>query len=222
MTIVVDASMVVAAMVDDGSHGAWADRILSGGRLAAPHHMPIDVANILRRAGLSGDLSPDTATLAHADLMALDVDLFPYAVVAARTWELRDNVSPYDGCWRSCWMPNWPRSTAGWPACPGRSAASGCPGDGSRPSSAPAASRSTSLSRAGSRQTPPRGAPGRIRTCGARSAPVGRPPSPRLAGLAGALRGSVLGPHLAAVDRPPGGGRSPPIRGAPADDSRCR
>lgn len=99
MTTVIDASMVVAAMVDDGPDGAWADGILSRGRLAAPHHMPIEVANILRRAGLSGDVSPDTATLAHADLMALDVDLFPYAVVADRTWELRVNVSAYDACY---------------------------------------------------------------------------------------------------------------------------
>lgn len=99
MTIVVDASMVVAALVDDGPEGRWADGLLAHDQLAAPHHMPMEVANILRRAGLASDVSGDTATLAHADLMALRVELFPYTVVADRTWELRKNVSTYDGCY---------------------------------------------------------------------------------------------------------------------------
>lgn len=99
MTLVVDASMVVAALVDDGPEGRWADDLLARGHLAAPYHMPIEVANILRRADLAGDIGSDTATLAHADLLALRVDLFPYDVVANRTWELRRNVSTYDGCY---------------------------------------------------------------------------------------------------------------------------
>jgi len=99
VTIVIDASMVVAAFVDDGPEGRWADDLLAHDELAAPHHMPIEVANILRRAGLANDVSGDAAALAHADLMALRVELFPYVVVAERTWELRKNVSTYDGCY---------------------------------------------------------------------------------------------------------------------------
>ena len=34
--------------------------------------------------------------LAHADLVALRVTLFPYAPFAQRVWELRANVTAYD------------------------------------------------------------------------------------------------------------------------------
>ncbi len=96
MRVVVDASVVVAALVDDGPDGVWAEGILAGGRPAAPHLMPCEVANILRRATLSGDLSADVAALAHADLLALAVDLFPYAPFGERVWELRQTVTAYD------------------------------------------------------------------------------------------------------------------------------
>jgi predicted nucleic acid-binding protein len=59
--------------------------------------MPVEVANLLRRAALTGEVSDDVAGLAHADLLALPVDLFPYELVAERVWELRGAVTAYDG-----------------------------------------------------------------------------------------------------------------------------
>lgn len=58
--------------------------------------MPVEVATILRRAALAGDVSSDTASLAHADLQALRLDLFPYAPVAWRAWALRESLTAYD------------------------------------------------------------------------------------------------------------------------------
>jgi predicted nucleic acid-binding protein len=97
VTLVVDASMVVAGLVDTGSDGRWAESLLAGDALAAPHLMPVEAANILRRAMLGGDISADVASLAHSDLLDLRVELFPYQPWAARTWELRDNVTCHDG-----------------------------------------------------------------------------------------------------------------------------
>jgi len=94
--LVVDGSFVVAALVDGGHEGTWADGLLGNDTLAAPHLMPVEVANILRRAVGSGELSADAASLAHADLLALRIDLFPYAPLASRVWELRENVTCYD------------------------------------------------------------------------------------------------------------------------------
>ena len=94
--LVVDAGFVVAALVDGGRDGTWADGLLAGERLAAPHLMPAEVANVLRRAVASGDLSADAASMAHADLLALPVELLPYAPFAARVWELRDKVTCCD------------------------------------------------------------------------------------------------------------------------------
>lgn len=96
MTVVVDAALVAAALIDDGPVGTWADGVVSRGDLAAPHLMPVEVANILRRTVLAGDLSVELATLAHNDLLALRVHLYPYEPFAQRVWELRENVTAYD------------------------------------------------------------------------------------------------------------------------------
>jgi predicted nucleic acid-binding protein len=96
VTLVVDASAVVAALVDGGHVGRWAEEILLTDQVAAPHLMPVEVASILRRAVRSGEVSSDTASIAHAELLALDVDLLPYWPVASRAWALRDNLTLYD------------------------------------------------------------------------------------------------------------------------------
>lgn len=97
MTLVVDASVVVSALVDGGATGRWSEEMLGSDTLAAPHLLPVEVANILRRAALRGDVSADTASLAHADLRDLRVEFFPYHPVAERAWELRENLTMYDG-----------------------------------------------------------------------------------------------------------------------------
>jgi predicted nucleic acid-binding protein len=96
MTLVVDSGFVVAALVDSGSAGTWADELLGSDNLAAPHLMPVEAANILRRASLAGEISADTASMAHADLLALRVELFGYEPFATRAWELRENITAYD------------------------------------------------------------------------------------------------------------------------------
>jgi predicted nucleic acid-binding protein len=96
VTLVVDASAVVAALIDGGPAGRWAERLLTSDHLAAPHLMPVEAANILRRAALAGTIYQDSASLAHADLLALRVELFPYEPLADRVWELRGNVTAYD------------------------------------------------------------------------------------------------------------------------------
>jgi predicted nucleic acid-binding protein len=58
--------------------------------------MPVEVANILRRAAQVGNISADVAALAHGDLLQLGVALLPYEPFAERVWELRDNLTAYD------------------------------------------------------------------------------------------------------------------------------
>jgi predicted nucleic acid-binding protein len=96
VTLVVDASVVVSALTDGGLTGTWAESLLASTPLCAPHLMPVEVASTLRRAVAAGDISPDVASMAHADLLDLRTELFPYAPFAARAWELRPNVTPYD------------------------------------------------------------------------------------------------------------------------------
>ncbi len=94
--MVVDASVVTAALVDSGPLGSWAESLLMAGPLAAPHLLPVETANILRRMARTGEVSPDTAALAHGELLQLRLALFPYSPLGPRVWELRDNVTAYD------------------------------------------------------------------------------------------------------------------------------
>jgi predicted nucleic acid-binding protein len=96
MTLVVDSSAVVAALVGDATNGSWADAQLRSDVLAAPHLMPVEAANILRRRVLDGSLSHDAAAAANDDLVQLAVDLFPYEPCGRRVWELRNNLTAYD------------------------------------------------------------------------------------------------------------------------------
>jgi len=97
VTVVIDASAVVAALVDDGPDGRWAEAVLRREALVAPHLMPVEVANILRRAVLARDLPAEAAALAHEDLVQLRVGMFPYEPHARRVWQLRNDLSTYDG-----------------------------------------------------------------------------------------------------------------------------
>jgi predicted nucleic acid-binding protein len=84
VTLVIDASMVVAGLIDSGTDGRWAEALLVSDSLAAPHLMTAEAANILRRSAAAGVISAERASLAHADLLDLRVECFPYAPFAAR------------------------------------------------------------------------------------------------------------------------------------------
>ena len=95
-SVVCDASALVALLTDAGGGGAWAATSLTNVRLAAPHLVLFEVANVLRRHELAGIISADQAAQAHADLLDLALELWPYEPLALRAWELRGSVTVYD------------------------------------------------------------------------------------------------------------------------------
>ena len=96
MTIVIDSSVVVAALVDDGRDGSWAREGLGADELVAPAHLFVEVSSVLRRAVLTDRLGRDAAALAHRDLADLPVTVFPFEPLADRVWDLHPTVTPYD------------------------------------------------------------------------------------------------------------------------------
>ena len=96
MTLVVDASVLVAALVDSGRAGQWAEATLADGALAGPELVLAEACNVLRRQEQSGQLSRFEAAFAYADLLQLDMALFPFTPFADRIWELRENLTSYD------------------------------------------------------------------------------------------------------------------------------
>jgi predicted nucleic acid-binding protein len=94
--VVCDSSAVVAMLLDAGRDGEWATARLTGAQLFAPTLLPFECANVMRRQELSGAVSSDQAIQAHADLLDLPVELWPYEMLANRVWELRSNLTCYD------------------------------------------------------------------------------------------------------------------------------
>ena len=94
--VAVDASALVALLLDGGADGRWATEVMSGADLVAPALVEFEAANIIRRHELAGLVGADQAAQAHMDLLDLVIELWPYELVAARAWQLRDNLSIYD------------------------------------------------------------------------------------------------------------------------------
>lgn len=96
--ITCDSSVLVAMLVDGGSAGQWATSVLTAASgLLAPHLAMFEAANILRSHQLARIISDDQAAQAQVDLLDLPIDLWPYEVLATRAWQLRENLSIYDG-----------------------------------------------------------------------------------------------------------------------------
>ena len=97
--IVVDASVVVTALADDGPDGDRARARLRGERLAAPHLLDLEVLSAWRRLGAAGALDDRRATLAIEDLRGLRIDRVPHSPFLDRCWDLRENLTVYDAAY---------------------------------------------------------------------------------------------------------------------------
>jgi predicted nucleic acid-binding protein len=86
----------VALLLDAGPDGSWATDALTGADVAAPSLVMFETSNIIRRHELAGHVSADQAAQAHADLLDLAIELWPYELLASRIWRLRRNLSSYD------------------------------------------------------------------------------------------------------------------------------
>ena len=78
MSVVVDSSVLVAALVDTGPDGIWAENIVEGGVLYAPELVQVEVTNTLRRLELGKKITLAEANSAYEDLMQLEIELFPF------------------------------------------------------------------------------------------------------------------------------------------------
>jgi predicted nucleic acid-binding protein len=94
--IVVDASVLVTALGDDGPDGERARNRLRGERLLAPHLVDVEIVSAWRRMASRGDLDERRADLARADLRALRLDRMPHGPLLDRCWRLRSNLTIYD------------------------------------------------------------------------------------------------------------------------------
>jgi predicted nucleic acid-binding protein len=97
--IVVDASVIVTALADDGDDGDLVRGRLRHERLTAPHLIDLEVASAWRRLAAAGALDQRRARLALEDLRALRMERVPHGPLLSRCWQLRENLSVYDAAY---------------------------------------------------------------------------------------------------------------------------
>ncbi len=97
--IVVDASVLVTGLADDGRDGDLVRHRLRGERLTAPVLVDLEVLSAWRRLHAIGSLDDRRVALAIVDLRALRIDRAPHVPLLDRCWELRDNLTVYDAAY---------------------------------------------------------------------------------------------------------------------------
>lgn len=99
--LVVDASVLVVALADDGNDGDGARARLRGEDLAAPELIDLEVASVLRGRLAGGHIDLRRAELVLADLSDLPLARHPHRRLIARCWELQSNLTIYDAAYVS-------------------------------------------------------------------------------------------------------------------------
>ena len=94
--IVVDASVLVTALVDEGASGALARERTASADLHVPHLTDVEVLSALRWRVLAGRLERGRAASVMRDYTALHLERYPHGVLLPRAWELRDTLTAYD------------------------------------------------------------------------------------------------------------------------------
>ena len=99
IVLVVDASVIVVALADDGADGDAARARLRGERLVAPELVDLEVGSVLRRQAAAGQIDDRRATMALQDLIALPLQRARHVELLNRCWELRTNLTFYDAAY---------------------------------------------------------------------------------------------------------------------------
>ncbi len=98
--IVVDASVLADALIDDGPVGDSARAALAGDpHWAAPAHLLVEVVSVIRGRALGGKLGSVRAQEAVDTLPTLVIDQIDVAGLVRRMWQLRGATTAYDAAY---------------------------------------------------------------------------------------------------------------------------
>jgi predicted nucleic acid-binding protein len=98
VTLVVDASALIVALLGRSSEAEALRRRLGAEVCHAPHLIDAEVGNVLRRQVLRGHLAAaDARTLLHFSGPLIDHRHQMTGALAGAAWALRQSVSHYDG-----------------------------------------------------------------------------------------------------------------------------
>ena len=97
--LVIDASVLAVALLDDGPDGDLVRNRLRGDQLAAPALIDLEVASVWRGLARGGHLDPRRVGFALDDLRQLPIQRVEHTRLLDRCWELRDNLTIYDAAY---------------------------------------------------------------------------------------------------------------------------
>lgn len=99
--IVVDASVVVELLLQSKAAPSIEERLLAPGiTLHAPHLLDLEVAQVFRRYGMSGEIiEAKRSKAALAILVDFPLRRYPHGALLSRIWDLRDNLTAYDAAY---------------------------------------------------------------------------------------------------------------------------
>lgn len=97
--IVVDASAVLEALLGTASDRLSERMLAPQETLHAPHLLDLEVAQVLRRYTLAGQVEARRAAEALEDLVALPIVRYPHDLLLPRIWQLRHWLTPYDAAY---------------------------------------------------------------------------------------------------------------------------
>ncbi|MCE9621437.1 MAG: type II toxin-antitoxin system VapC family toxin [Actinomycetia bacterium] len=97
--IVVDASAAVAFIVDNGRVGEFLSATIETHEIAYPSLMPFEVAHVLRRLCLNNVIDQRLAQTALGEAAGFRGQVFEFADLANRIWQLRNNLTAYDAAY---------------------------------------------------------------------------------------------------------------------------
>jgi len=95
--IVLDASVLLEVLLRMPAGVALEDRLFEPEEsLHVPHLVDIEVAQVLRRYALAGEVEAVRCSAALDDLAGLPLTRYPHEFLMSRVWDLRGNLSAYD------------------------------------------------------------------------------------------------------------------------------
>jgi predicted nucleic acid-binding protein len=98
--LVVDASALLEILLNTPDGNRVAARLFRPGEtLHAPHLVDLEVAQVLRRYALAGEMNAGRGEEALEDLADLPLTRYPHGLFLPRIWELRRNVTAYDAAY---------------------------------------------------------------------------------------------------------------------------
>jgi predicted nucleic acid-binding protein len=95
--IVVDASALLEVLLRTPRGEAIEARFFDGsGQLHSPHLLDIEVAQVIRRFAMIGEIDEPRAQAALDDVVDLPIQRHPHGFLLRRVWELRANFTAHD------------------------------------------------------------------------------------------------------------------------------